>query len=145
MNEQKFHVGIKALVRNDQGKLLLLRVNSNELKENKHGIYWDLPGGRIKEGDTVEDTLRKELEEEIGYSGDIGNPKLLHGTISKIKISLGNEWVGLVLFIYVCDITPENIQLSFEHTEYKWSSIEEAKELLSVKYSEDFIERLDEL
>ncbi len=145
MNEKKFHVGIKALVRNNENEILILKVNPKELTKNKHGVYWDLPGGRIKEGGTVENTMKKELEEEIGYKGEIKDVKLLHGTIANIEIPVDDERFGLVLFVYTCKINPTKIRLSFEHIEYKWVSVEEAKKLLSVKYSKDFIEKLGEI
>jgi 8-oxo-dGTP diphosphatase len=145
MDEKKFHVGIKALVRNDEGKILVLKVNPKELKDNRHGVYWDLPGGRIKQGDSIEETLRKELEEEIDYFGEIKNPKLFHGSIANIEIPVDDEKFGLCLFVYTCEIEDDEIKLSSEHTEYKWASVEEAKKLLSIKFSPEFIEKLDSL
>lgn len=146
MNEKKFHVGIKALVQNEEGKVLLLKVDPRELRDNEHGVYWDLPGGRIKHSDSVETTLRKELEEEIGYAGGIEIIKPLHGGISRIEIPVDGERYGLVLFVYLCRINGlKEITLSFEHTEYGWFSIEEVKQLLSVKFSKEFIEKLDEI
>lgn len=143
MNEKKFHVGIKALVQDDKDHFLILKINPAELKENKNGIYWDLPGGRIKQGDSMEKTLKKEMQEEIGYKGEIKNIKMVHGSISNIEIPSGDEWLGLVLFVYSCKIRPEKIKLSNEHIDYKWASREEAKKLLAVKFSKDFIEKFD--
>ncbi|MFA4819375.1 MAG: NUDIX domain-containing protein [Candidatus Aenigmatarchaeota archaeon] len=145
MNEKKFHVGIKALVQNDKNEILVLKINPKELTNNKHGVYWDLPGGRIKEGDSVEQTLQKELEEEIGYIGHIKNVNLFHGSIASIEIPVGEEKFGLVLFVYSCKIKMGKIKLSEEHTDYKWASLKDAKKLLAVKFSKDFIERLDSL
>ncbi len=143
MTEQKFHVGIKALILNDKNELLLMKTAQEKLKRNI--VHWDLPGGRIKDGDDVETTLRKEIEEETG----IRHVKILdffHAVISNIKVHREDYTYGLVLFIYRCKINPkEKIILSDEHTEYKWASIKEAKKLLVVKYPKDFIEKLSEL
>ena len=53
-----FHVGVKGLIRHpDDARVLLLR---------SHGIGWDLPGGRIDEGErSFEETLTGELDEEL--------------------------------------------------------------------------------
>jgi len=144
-NEKKFHVAIKALVRDEEGKILILRVNPAQLKDNRHGIYWDLPGGRIEGNDSPETTLVKELEEKLNYYGTIHDIKLFHGSISKLDLIVDGEKYGLVLFVYTCKIDDEEISLSFEHTDYKWADIEEAKKLLSVKFSSEFIEKLGEL
>lgn len=144
-NEKKFHVGIKALVQDDEGKILLLQINPNELKDNKHGTYWDLPGGRIKKGDTAEETLKKEIEEELGSSKGLKILGLFHGNISNIEIPINGEKYGLVLFVYLCKLDSKQIKISFEHTDYKWASVDEAKNLLGVKFSKDFVEKLDSL
>ncbi|MFH0949270.1 MAG: NUDIX hydrolase [Candidatus Aenigmatarchaeota archaeon] len=146
MNEQKFHVGIKALIMNEKNEMLILKANPAELK-GCSPAHWDLPGGRIKEGDSAEETLIKEIEEELGISGsDIEIIRLFDSIISNLKIPVGNEKFGLVLFIYLCRFTrKKKFNLSFEHTEFKWASIDEAKKLLSVKFSKSFIEKLDEL
>lgn len=64
--EDSFHLGIKALIRNSDGKALLLKVNKEQLKGYSGEAYWDIAGGRIHKNSTVEETLRREVEEETG-------------------------------------------------------------------------------
>ncbi|MBU5687829.1 MAG: NUDIX hydrolase [Candidatus Aenigmatarchaeota archaeon] len=141
-NEEQYHLGIKALILNKQNQVLILKTNPEELKGDKT-IHWDLPGGRVKKGDSIETTLRKEVKEEL----DIDKIEILShfdSFISNIRIPVKDYDVGLILFVYKCKIDENSkIKLSFEHTEYKWASIEEAKELLSYKYPKSFIEKLD--
>ena len=159
MNEKKFHVGIKALIQNEEGKILILRTSPGKLvkvirtkgvpKELHEKGYWDIPGGRIEEGMSLEETLKKEVEEETGLDWSLVQEKeFFYGNIAHIEISVEDEKFGIVLLTYLCKLekTPENIKLKIdEHNEFKWASINEAKELLSTKYSDDFIERLDKL
>ena len=123
--EDSFHLGIKALIRNSAGQILLLKVNKEKLKGFTGEPYWDIPGGRIQKGQTVEETLRREVEEEIGVT-EITNVKTFSIVLSKIRIPQGEDSVGLILGAYTCEI-PENseIKLSDEHTEAKWFSLEE--------------------
>ena len=66
-------------------------------------------------------------------------------SVSNLKIPVGNEIFGLILFVYLCKFKEEKeFNLSFEHTEYKWCSIDEAKELLGVKFPKSFIDKLDD-
>lgn len=143
--EDSFHLGIKALIRNSAGQILLLKVNKEKLKGFQGEPYWDIPGGRIQKGQTVEETLKREVEEEIGVT-EITNVKPFSMVLSKIRIPQGEDSVGLILGAYTCEI-PENseIKLSDEHTEVNWFIPEEASKLLEVKYPIEFTEKIKEL
>ena len=68
MSEDIFHLGIKALIRNKHGEILLLHVDPAAVGGKE---YWDIPGGRVQRGHGVEETLRREIEEETGIRGRI--------------------------------------------------------------------------
>ncbi len=144
MDEQKFHVGVKALIANRKNQILVLETNPEDSPSSPH--HWDLPGGRLKEGDSIEQGLYRELEEEIGTNG-IDILELFDACIANYKIPAKDEIVGLLLIIYKSKLHDENqnFKLSFEHLQYKWVSIEEAKELLKVKFPNSFLEKLDSL
>lgn len=57
-----YRISIKALIYNDNGELLLTR---------EAGRDWHLPGGGIEYGETVEEALKRELQEEVGYVGGV--------------------------------------------------------------------------
>lgn len=142
MREDSYHLGIKALVTNKSGNILLLKVNPAELKgSNRNNDYWDLPGGRVHKGVSVEETLRREVEEETSVR-DMAIGKHLGMVLSNIRIPLkdGSD-VGLILGIYNCTL-PDNavITLSPEHLTYDWCTPKEAAERLRVKYPADFCE-----
>lgn len=146
-NEDIFHLGIKALIRNKEGKILVLQAN---IKNFACGIsaveHWDLPGGRIKKGDSIEKTLVREVEEEIGIK-KIKIIKLLDASLSKMRISYMDA--GLILFTYLCEID-NNIEIKLtdnEHIAFKWCKPKEAAKLLATKFSDSLVEvvkKLDE-
>lgn len=57
-----YRVAVKALIRNEEGKLLLVKEKSDK---------WDLPGGGLDHGEEPEDGIRRELREELGITNDI--------------------------------------------------------------------------
>lgn len=138
--EDIYHLGIKALIRNHAGEVLLLKVNPAKLKGGR-GDYWDLPGGRVQKGSTIIDTLRREIEEETGIT-DVREPQEIGMVLSNIRIPLGDdESAGLILNVYACQIPAnDKVNISDEHIGYDWFSPTKAAELLSVKYPEKFCE-----
>ena len=140
--EDTFHLGIKALIKNANGEILLLKINPEALKNFQGEPYWDIPGGRVQKGNSVEDTLSREVKEETGINA-ISDIKRLDMVLSNIRIPMGTDTVGLILAVYECSI-PDNstIQLSNEHIEYGWFDIKAAKQLLSIKYPQEFIEKI---
>lgn len=143
-SEDSFHLGIKGLIRNSKGEILLLKVNPAALKKQTDP-YWDLPGGRINKGESVETTLQREIFEETGIS-EIQSIKPVTMVLSKIRIPIDNADVGLILSIYDCVIDDNSvIKLSNEHLEAKWFSVQEASELLKVKYPAEFTEVISKI
>ena len=144
MTEAVFQVGIKAIITNENNEILLLKSGPAEEKYTKI-IFWDLPGGRIQEGGNIEDTLRREVEEELGVSGELLKiDGIFSATISNFKKS-HNSNTYLMLIAYRCRLDAEEFTLSEEHSEFKWADVEEAKELLSTKFPRTFTDKLDDI
>ena len=137
--EDLFHLGIKALVCNERGEILLLQVNPDKLKGD--GQYWDLPGGRVQKGQTIAETLEREVAEEIGIEG-VKLGEQVGMTLSNIRIPIGDTGsVGLVLGVYACELPLNSVvTLSDEHVAYDWFSLKAAADALMVKYPEQFCE-----
>jgi 8-oxo-dGTP diphosphatase len=144
MAEDCFHLGVKALIQNENNQILLLKVNLAKLKGTKEA-YWDIPGGRVQRGDDVVSTLKRELKEETGIS-IIKKFTLFSMVLSNIRIPVSDGDVGLILVAYLCEVaTDSTINLSDEHTEYQWFTPVEAAQLLRVKYPPEFTDKLIEL
>lgn len=102
MTEQVFHLGIKAIIQNAREEVLLLKRLGHE--------GWDLPGGRIQQGESVLETLRREVFEETGLT-ELANiaPQqmiLAQGTVlNQFKINTSHENIatsGLILWLHKC-------------------------------------------
>lgn len=141
-HEKLFHVGVKALIVDKDDRVLLLQVNTANFKKDKTP-HWDIPGGRIQEGQSALDALQREVAEETGI-GVIVKAEYLTGVISNIEIPVTDALtVGLVLVVYKVTI-PEHCEvvLSEEHTAYEWVPRKEAAERLKFKYPEAFTKAL---
>jgi len=58
----KLQVGVKALLKNKEGKYLLLRRSPEKYREL--GGTWDIVGGRIDPGSMLIENLKREIKEE---------------------------------------------------------------------------------
>jgi 8-oxo-dGTP pyrophosphatase MutT (NUDIX family) len=67
---EKIMFAQKAFIIND-GKLLLIRKSENApIEPNK----WEVPGGRINFGESIEDHIKREVKEEVGIDIEVGEP-----------------------------------------------------------------------
>ena len=144
MSEATFQIGIKAIITNEKNEILLLKSGPAEEKYTKI-TFWDFPGGRIQEGSSIENTLRREIEEELGVSGNaLKITGIFDATISNFKKS-HNSNTYLMLIAYKCKLNADEFKLSDEHSDYGWFTASEAKKLLSVKFPKTFTDKLDEI
>lgn len=137
-----FYVGVKGLIENEAGEILLLLADVTKHRKNTEP-YWDIPGGRIEDGQTAEETLRREIEEETSVT-TITETKFLTAIISNHEIPVSDSLTaGLLLMVYRVSIsTGSVITISSEHVKYEWVSKNEASERLSHKYPSEFTNTL---
>lgn len=126
---QLFHVGIKALIVHER-RLLLLR-------ERDAPGHWELPGGRIDQGEEQAawaDVLRRELREELGtaFRCRIGAP-----IASWVRPPRTPAAPHTFLLGVACDEPSGPVQLSAEHSEYRWVDADSWRDLpLAPGYAE---------
>lgn len=130
----ELQVGVKALLRNQEGKYLLIRVSPDKYPEI--GPKWNIPGGRIHPGSTLIDNLKREIKEEIGL--DLKDEPRFVAAQDILRVA-GKHVVRLT---YVVAIEGEP-KLNEEHTEYKWFTLEEMKKISEKELDIYFKELLD--
>jgi 8-oxo-dGTP diphosphatase len=137
MSIDNFHLGVKALIRNSAGDVLIMLVNPEHLRGGATAHY-DLPGGRIERGESVEQALSREIIEETGLkSFEIGKSIGMGLSNMRIPHKSGDD-IGLILAIFEVTVpVVANIEISDEHTFFKWVSPTVAAQLLSIKFPPD--------
>ena len=97
---------------------LLLIVKRNENDELYPGA-WEFPGGHLEKGETLKDGLKRELEEEIGFTDEF-EPIITHyydEVKEKNNVLIHDLEIDFIINV---DSTKINVKLSDEHCDYKW-------------------------
>ncbi|MBI1974022.1 NUDIX domain-containing protein [Candidatus Micrarchaeota archaeon] len=79
MGIQLFNAGVKALIEDDRGRILIGRKNPAE--EHPIAGEWHLIGGFIDAGEQVAECIEREVMEETGYAVRVG--KAFHMAVFK--------------------------------------------------------------
>lgn len=109
-----FLVGGKAIVTKDD-KILLLKRS----EKSGHGGEWSFPGGAVEEEDAV-DGIRREIDEEL---------LIRVKNVKPFNILTRLEKKPTIMIGFVCDYDSGEIDLNWEHDEYKWLDPKEAMDL----------------
>jgi 8-oxo-dGTP diphosphatase len=112
-------VGVKVLLKNPDGKYLLMRRNPAKYPETQK---WDIPGGRIDPGTTLMENLTREVMEETGLTMT-SEPRLVAA-----QDIFANAEKHVVRLTYIGDADGEPV-LSDEHEEFGWFTPAELRTL----------------
>ncbi len=115
---------IKAVVFNKEGKVLILkRAKNDKLNPSKY----DLPGGHIEKGESLNESIIREVQEETGLQVVMGN---IIDVVEFPQDSLlfKEEKRGIRC---ICYANSSKVELSHEHDEYEWVSLNQITEKLS--------------
>ena len=109
-------VTAKAVITRDK-KILLVQEPDNR---------WEFPGGKIEFGDTPEETLKRELKEELGVTQGLKIGPIINcwSWIFQSKV-----YLQFFLLLYRCETDQAEFTLSSEHIQYGWYTKDEALKL----------------
>ena len=97
---------------------------------------WEFPGGKIEPGESSEDALKREIQEELGI--DISIDEFLCTT------NYDYPSFHLTMHCYLCSIASGEIELR-EHKSARWLRSEELGSVEWLPADKDIISRLNNL
>lgn len=110
-NRPRPHHEIVAAVVRRNDRLLLGR----RRPEGLLGGLWELPGGKVKEGETHQAALTRELREELGIRATIG-PLLA-------RVGHAYSHFSITMYVYTCHVRRGRPRPLY-HTRLRWVSLE---------------------
>lgn len=124
-------IGVGALIFNEEGKLLL----SLRGKKAKNEVgKWEIPGGSVEFGETIEEGIKREVKEELDVEIEV---KEMLQLCDHIIPDENQHWVSPT---YICELKSGTPQIMEPEKCEKlgWFSIEEAEKLpLSIVTKQD--------
>jgi len=110
-----------------QGRLLICRRKA----EQSHPLKWEFPGGKVEPGETPEQALARELEEELGIFGAAGQE------IMRYQHTYPGRDTIVLIFFRVQEFGGEPRNVIFH--EMRWEPVERLAEFDFVEGDTKFI------
>ena len=123
---------VHGLMKVDHKYLVIKRSVIKRGKPNVYPKYWDIPGGRVDDGELPREALIRECKEEVGLDVMVG--EVIHEDSNLDK----EKNIIFTRLVYLCSTnqTEEDIELQLdEHTEYRLiNSLKEMNDELLVPF-----------
>lgn len=118
--------------------LLYYPALSHRAEEN----YWDFPKGHIEKGETLEEAISREVEEETGLK----NIKFIKGFKETIRYFFKFQGKNILKFVtfYLAETKTKKIKISSEHLDYKWLPYKEALSYLKFKNAKEILKKAND-
>lgn len=95
---------------------------------------WDLPGGRMEFGETAEETLKREIIEEL-------NVEIIPLKVIDTWNYMHSDTCQITGIIYHSELMTDEIKLSHEHDGYEWIDFEKAYTIFTKDFLLEKIQR----
>ena len=104
--------GVKGIIRKGDHFLVLVKSDGT----------FDLPGGRVEEGESIKAALHREIHEETRLKVGIKEPAGRWSFLKKSNFAINGA-------TFACNYLKGKVKLCDEHTNYLWIEIQKLHEL----------------
>lgn len=116
--KRDYGLTMRGIIKNDDGKILILKRHP---KSRTDPDTWELPGGKVEEGEFFDDALVREIKEETNLDCKVGD--------LAIAIQHDYPYKRTVQMIMYLDDIEGDFKISDEHTDGKYASVDEIRTL----------------
>ncbi len=134
MKELRLVKGIVRYNHKDTPRYLLLKKAKDDFFPKNIG-KWECVGGLIKEGETSEEAIIREVEQETGLKG------LEFRIVKQLPtIRMTNKEYDSICDIFLIDSASEKLKISREHSDYQWAEAKHVEDIPLVLYANLLLE-----
>lgn len=109
-----YRIAVRGLIMDGDRFLLMKR---SKISRGEYG-FWELPGGGQDFGESPEEALHREVEEEAKMKIEVKKPL-------SVWHYLRDENVQIIGFTFLCQAKDINVTMSDEHLDYAWVKFED--------------------
>ncbi|MCE7741954.1 MAG: NUDIX domain-containing protein [Candidatus Heimdallarchaeota archaeon] len=132
---KKVYVGMAAVIEKDEKFLILKRSKDRDFEPEA----WETVTGRLEADESPVTGVLREVEEETSLKVEVILP-LDTGFFYR-----GGKEFPMVFISYYCKYVEGNVNLTWEHSEYKWITLQEALDLPDLKHFHVMLQNLRNL
>ena len=114
--KRDYGLTIRGIIKNENGEILIVRRHP---KSRTDPDTWELPGGKVEEGEFFDDSLVREIMEETSLECTVGD--------LAIAIQHDYSYKRTVQMIMYLDNVRGEVKISDEHTEWMWAPVEKIR------------------
>lgn len=118
----KTYFVVTGVVRN-KGKVLILKKSKNDYN---YPNRWSFCSGYVKEFESAEDTVLREIKEETGLKAKTAKKGKLFEKSDRTK---GRHWV---IMPFLCEVSSRTVKLDHENVDFRWINYREIKKYPTV-------------
>ena len=109
---------VRGVIKNDDGDILIVKRHP---KSKTDPEMWELRGAKVEKGEHFADALVREIKEETSLDVNVGD------FCEAVQNDYSHKRT-VQLMMYLSDVKG-SVEISDEHTEFMWASIEKIKTL----------------
>jgi len=126
----EFFVAGHALIRRGSKYLITRRSKLNTYMPLK----WDIPGGIVEPGETLEDAICREVNEETGLAIQVGHVVFIYANRDQLPVRQTFQ------VIYLCAYKGGEIHLDVsEHDAYQWLNYKQIATVDMIEFLREFV------
>ncbi len=138
------------IFRKEDGKTYYLLLHYKT--ESNRGGHWGFSKGHVENGETEEETTKREIFEETGIKDIIIIPgfKELEKYFFRRNYGLKGEakktapWVFKSVIFYLAETKTREVKISEEHSDFLWLPYEEAFKKLTFKNAKNILKKAND-
>lgn len=108
---------VAAAIRDENGRYLMTLKKAS----SSQPLHWEFPGGKVENGESEPEALKREIKEELNTSISVLN------SLTEVQGEVNGRWIRLL--VWECELNENQVIQLSEHEEFRWLYPEEMKSL----------------